>query len=385
MHQDVLDLILANVRLGNLVEGDLLAQLGSAERGRRLILEFCEEFGTETVEAYAEEVIAYSDRRMGAVIEKFPDGTYHGSGWVDSDGYDAKDVPVEVAVTVEGDQVVVDFAGTGVQAEGGLNSSVATTLTAGRVPFLFYADADIPHNQGCLDHIEVRAPKGSIADPEYPASTSCATVVPAGMFHDAINKALAEAIPDLVMGGTARCSNVPAVLRHRHRDRRGVGDDDLQRLRRLRRLQGGRRLVAAGVDRGDGRPEIAADRADGAAPPGAGRGDGDRARLDGLRHHDRRLRRALHDPPAARLDGLHHLRRRHRQPAARDPRRHPGDRRRPVRRGCRERQPALRLGLGPGADRRGQHLDRRRLRRRRLRRRRSSAIPSASAPRSATA
>jgi N-methylhydantoinase B len=209
MHQDVLDLILANVRLGTLVEGDLLAQLGSAERGRRLILEFCEEFGTATVEAYAEQVIAYSDRRMGAVIEKFPDGTYRGSGWVDSDGYDAKDVPVEVAVTVEGDQVVVDFAGTGVQAEGGLNSSVATTLTAGRVPFLFYADADIPHNQGCLDHIEVRAPKGSIADPEFPASTSCATVVPAGMFHDAINKALAEAIPDLVMGGTARCSNVP--------------------------------------------------------------------------------------------------------------------------------------------------------------------------------
>ncbi|MFN8215947.1 MAG: hydantoinase B/oxoprolinase family protein [Solirubrobacterales bacterium] len=209
IHNDVLELILANVRLRTLVEGDLLAQLGSAERGRRLILEFCEEFGTDRVEAYAEEVIAYSDRRMGAVIEAIPDGTYRGSGWVDSDGYSVRDVPIEATVTVSGDKVVVDFEGTGPQAEGGLNGSVATTLTAGRVPFLFYADADIPHNQGCLDHIEVRAPKGTIANPEYPASTSCATIVPSGMLHDAVNKALAPAIPDLVQAGTARCSNVP--------------------------------------------------------------------------------------------------------------------------------------------------------------------------------
>src|SRR5262249_14957995 len=95
---DVLEFVLSNVRLRNLVEGDLLAQIGSAERGHRLILEFCEEFGLETVEAYAEEVIAYSDRRMGALIERIPDGTYHGSGWVDSDGYDVKDVPIEATV-----------------------------------------------------------------------------------------------------------------------------------------------------------------------------------------------------------------------------------------------------------------------------------------------
>ncbi|HTT94478.1 MAG TPA: hydantoinase B/oxoprolinase family protein [Solirubrobacterales bacterium] len=206
---DVLELILSNVRLRNLVEGDLLAQIGSAERGHRLILEFCDEFGLETVEEYGEEVIAYADRRMGAVIERIPDGTYRGSGWVDSDGYAVKNVPVEVTVEVSGDQVVVDFEGTGAQAEGGFNSSVATTLTAGRLPFLFYADPDIPHNQGCFNHIEVRAPKGTIANPEYPGSTSCATVVPATMFHDAINKALAGAVPEMVHAGTARCSNVP--------------------------------------------------------------------------------------------------------------------------------------------------------------------------------
>jgi N-methylhydantoinase B len=146
---------------------------------------------------------------MGAVIERIPDGVYRGSGWVDSDGYDVRNVPIEVTVTVNGDRVVVDYEGTGAQAEGGFNGSQATTLTSGRLPFLFYADSDIPHNQGCFDHIEVRAPKGSIANPVYPGSTSCATIVPSGMLHDAINKALAKAVPDMVHAGTARCSNVP--------------------------------------------------------------------------------------------------------------------------------------------------------------------------------
>jgi N-methylhydantoinase B len=163
----------------------------------------------EQVEAYVDEVIAYADRRMGAVIERIPDGVYHGSGWVDSDGYDVRNVPIEVTVEVRGDRVVVDYEGTGAQAAGGFNGSEATTLTSGRLPFLFYADSDIPHNQGCFDHIEVKAPKGSIANPEYPGSTSCATIVPSGMLHDAINKALVEAVPDMVHAGTARCSNVP--------------------------------------------------------------------------------------------------------------------------------------------------------------------------------
>jgi N-methylhydantoinase B len=146
---------------------------------------------------------------MGAVIERIPDGVYHGSGWVDSDGYDVRNVPIEVTVEVRGDRVVVDYEGTGAQAAGGFNGSEATTLTSGRLPFLFYADSDIPHNQGCFDHIEVKAPKGSIANPEYPGSTSCATIVPSGMLHDAINRAMVEAVPDMVHAGTARCSNVP--------------------------------------------------------------------------------------------------------------------------------------------------------------------------------
>ena len=130
---DVLELVYANVRLRDVVEGDLLAQIGSAERGHALILEFCEEFGLERAEAYADQVIAYASKRMATLFRAIPDGSYKGYGWVDSDGYAAKDIPIEVEVTVAGEHVTVDFDA-GPQAEGGLNGSHATSLAAGPDP-----------------------------------------------------------------------------------------------------------------------------------------------------------------------------------------------------------------------------------------------------------
>jgi N-methylhydantoinase B len=207
--EDVIDFFLSNVRYRDLVRGDLLAQMGSIETGRRRLAELCSEFGTDTVLRYIEEVLAYADRRMGEAIAAMPDGTYHGEGWVDTDGFQTTDIPIKAAVTITGDRVTVDFDGCGPQAKGGMNGSRATTLTAGVVPFLLMVDPEIPHNEGCVSHIEVSAPEGTIANPRYPASTSCATIVPAAMLHDAVNKAMAAAIPELVPAGTGRCGNVP--------------------------------------------------------------------------------------------------------------------------------------------------------------------------------
>jgi len=213
---DVTDLYLSNLRFRELLRGDLMAQLGSIEKGRQRLIELCEEYGVKEVERYTDAVINYADSRMSDEVSRMPDGVYTGEGWIDSDGVDVIDIPIKVTVTIEGDRVEVDYDGSGPQAQGGVNGSLATSKAAGAVPFLYYIDPDIPHNQGCIDHIEVHVPKGTICNPNYPASTSCATIVPSDMMSDAINKALAEALPDRVLGGTARCGNVPQFS----------GDDD---------------------------------------------------------------------------------------------------------------------------------------------------------------
>ncbi len=209
--RDVLDFYLTNVRYRELVFGDLLAQIGSISTGRERMLELVSDFGLQQVTRYVESILEYADRRMSDEIRSIPDGEYFGEGWVDSDGHEQVNIPIRVKVTVSGDTVKVDCTGSGPQGGGGVNGSYASTQAAGKIPFLMYIDPDIPHNAGCLKHIEVFAPEGTICNAVFPASTSTATIVPADAIQDAVNKAMASAIPERVPAGGARCGNVPQL------------------------------------------------------------------------------------------------------------------------------------------------------------------------------
>ena len=209
IREDFLRLLLSNLRYADLIEGDLRAQIGSIEKGRERLSELCEEYGTDTVLRYVDEIIAYASRRAGKEIESMPDGTYVGEGWIDSDGFDVEHIPVKATVTIDGDQVKVDYAGSGPQARGGANGSYATSQAAGAVPFLYYIEADIPHNHGVIEHVEVSCEEGSICWARYPASTSVATIVPSDLMQDVVNRALVEAMPERVPAGGARCANIP--------------------------------------------------------------------------------------------------------------------------------------------------------------------------------
>ena len=206
---DVIDLYLSNVRYRDLLRGDLLAQLGSIEKGRERLMLLCDEYGTEVVMAYANAIIDYADRRMSEQLQQIPDGEYCATYWLDSDGIDGMNIPIEATVTITGDKATVDYTGSGPQGEGGLNGSYATSQAAGAAPFLYYVDPDIPHNEGCIQHIKVIAPEGTVCNASYPASTSCATIVPSDAMQEVVHKAMAQAAPELVMAGSARAGVVP--------------------------------------------------------------------------------------------------------------------------------------------------------------------------------
>jgi N-methylhydantoinase B len=207
--RDVIDLLMANVRYREHVEGDLMAQLGSVQTGRRRLAELCEEHGVVELERYLEELIAYADRRMAAAVRAMPDGSYAGESWVDTDGTDVTNIPVRVRVDIAGDAITVDLAGSGPQARGGMNGTYATTVAAATTPLLLYTDPDIPHNHGAIQHITVVAPEGTIVNARHPASTSAATMVPSAAITAAVHRAMAAAVPDLVAGGSARSSHCP--------------------------------------------------------------------------------------------------------------------------------------------------------------------------------
>ena len=209
IRRDVIDLYLSNMRYPELLHGDLLAQFASIEKGRVRLVELAHEFGVEETRMYVDALIDYADRRMAQEIAAVPDGVYEGESWVDSDGADATDVPIRVKITIDGERAHVDFTGSGPQSPTGVNATVATLQAAASLPFLYYIEPDIPKNQGCIEHITAFAPEGTICNARFPASTTLATATPPNAMYDAINKAMAKALPERVFAGGARCNNMP--------------------------------------------------------------------------------------------------------------------------------------------------------------------------------
>jgi N-methylhydantoinase B len=209
LSEDLLTLLMANVRYRTHVEGDLMAQLGSIEIGRQRLVELCADYGTDEVLRYAAAIMEYADRRMANAVRAIPDGSYSGESWVDNDGTDVINIPVRVRVDVDVEAITVDLTGSGPQAKGGMNGTYATSFAAATTPFLLYSEPDIPHNHGAISHVTVIAPEGTIVNARSPASTSAATMVPSAAITAAVHRAMAHAAPHLVAAGSARSSHCP--------------------------------------------------------------------------------------------------------------------------------------------------------------------------------
>lgn len=216
--EDVIRLYLANLRWKEWLYGDLMAQLGSIWTGRRRLLELVEQYGKDELHRYIEAIFDYADRRMVEEIRSMPKGTYVGETWVDSDGQGNTDIRIQAAVTIDEQDIHVDFSGSAPQVPGATNSSYAVMHAAAGIPILCCIDPTIPHNDGCLRHIRASAPKGSVCNAEYPASTAIATIVPGDPMQDAVWRALAKAIPERVAAGYGRIQAVPFFSGNDRRD-----------------------------------------------------------------------------------------------------------------------------------------------------------------------
>lgn len=211
VRHDVVDMYLANMRFRDQVRGDLFAGIGAAGKGNQRLLELIDDYGIDSLLRYTRAILDYSRRRMEVELQSIPDGVYHGESWVDTDAIAAHNLPIKAEVRVSGSHVEIDYTGSHPQVPSGVNGSEATSRGAGVIPFLVYAANDIPYNAGCIDSISSTVPSGSLCLAEHPGSTSAATVTPSDAMVDAVNRAMAHAVPDKVFAGGSRASNLPIV------------------------------------------------------------------------------------------------------------------------------------------------------------------------------
>jgi len=195
---------LSNLRYPESQEGDLYAMIGAVRIGKRRLLSLCDEYGPEIVRYYTRAIIDYADKRMSEEISKWPDGTYYGEAWSDSDGKGTWDVKVCCRITVAGDTITIDWSESDPQVKGSINSSISALKANSCNPVFCAIDPSIPHNEGCLRHINIIAPEGLVVHGRWPASLSQATYNIGDAVIEAVQKALAQAIPEMVTGGWGR-------------------------------------------------------------------------------------------------------------------------------------------------------------------------------------
>ncbi|MEK6334325.1 MAG: hydantoinase B/oxoprolinase family protein [Acidobacteriota bacterium] len=195
---EVMKLILANVRSNQERRADFEAQIGSLKTGATRLLEIVERRGAKEATGYAAHLISYSARMMRHVIADIPDGSYQAEDALDDDGITATEVPIRVRITIKGDKARVDFTGSSPQVAGALNAVEAITVSAVSYVFRCLIPGDVPASAGLIEPIEVIAPSGSIVNARHPASVAGGNVETSQRIVDVVFKALSGAIPDRI-------------------------------------------------------------------------------------------------------------------------------------------------------------------------------------------
>ncbi|QPV64128.1 hydantoinase B/oxoprolinase family protein [Halosimplex litoreum] len=197
---EIESLVLANVRDPAERRADLRAQIAANDRADERIGDLLAAHGDRLLAAF-DAVIDYSRERVEAELRELPDGTYRATDALEGDGVTDEDVPIEVAVTLDGATVDVDFAGTADQADGNVNAPLTVAKSAVYFVIRCITDPEIPPNQGCYDPVTVGAPMGSLLNPEPPAAVVGGNVETSQRVTDVVFAALAEAAPGRVPAG----------------------------------------------------------------------------------------------------------------------------------------------------------------------------------------
>jgi N-methylhydantoinase B len=198
MDQDILDLILANVRTPQERRGDLSAQIAANQRGAERLVEMVTRYGAEELNEAENQLLAYTERLTRRLLVSIPDGVYRFNDQLDNDGVNDQPIQITVAVTIKNDSAIVDFTGSAAQQSGSINAVFAITLSAVYYVFRCLLGLDVPNNAGCLAPIEVIAPPGTVVNALPPAAVAGGNVETSQRIVDVLLGALAQACPGKV-------------------------------------------------------------------------------------------------------------------------------------------------------------------------------------------
>ena len=195
LSEDVMAIIRANSRIADETEGDLHAQVAANAVGVRGLARVLSDLGLEALDPVGAEICRRSEEAMRSAIAELPDGRYEHEVW--SDGF-GEPVVLRVALTVDGDEIELDYAGSSPQSDHGINVVLNYTHAYSSYALKLAVAPEVPHNAGSFAPVRVTAPEGSILNCTEPAPVAARHLV--GHF-----------LPGLVLGALGQASQGRAL------------------------------------------------------------------------------------------------------------------------------------------------------------------------------
>lgn len=214
VRQDILELLLTNVRTADKTRGDLMAQVAANSLGSRRIVELVDDWGVARFQAAGQALIDYADRRTRAALSELPDGSARFVDYLEHTGVREADVPIVATVTKQGDELFVDLTESADQVEGAVNCSYAISEACAAYVVKTLADPTLPSNAGLMRPVTVRTRPGSLVAAEFPAPVANGNTQTAQRIVDVLFGAFDQIAPDRVPAASSGSMSILTIGGH---------------------------------------------------------------------------------------------------------------------------------------------------------------------------
>jgi N-methylhydantoinase B len=206
---EILSIILSNIRIADQRIGDIKAQAAALATGERRLGALLDRYGDATVEAAIGELKRRAARQMRERIATIPDGVYEGEAFVDSDGVVNEPLRIAMRITKSGQgdaaSLTFDMSGSSPPCKGPMNSVIATTKSSIYLA-VKHVFPEVSINAGTFEPLHIVEPEGTFLYARYPRPVSGCAAEVSQRIAEAVFAALGQAIPDQLFGAPAGTS-----------------------------------------------------------------------------------------------------------------------------------------------------------------------------------
>ena len=195
---DILNLILTNMRARRDQEGDFKALIGACQLGEKNLINLVKKYGLDQVDSCINNLLSMADKHMRELVKDIPDGKYSGTAILEDAGHGLGDMEITANLNIKNDTCEIEISSPP-QVPYFINSYEGNSYSGVYLGLMMFAQLPPPYNEGLYRCVKINmGPKGTLCNAESPAPHVNCTTTPMETLTDAVRLAFEKAAPDKV-------------------------------------------------------------------------------------------------------------------------------------------------------------------------------------------